>query len=76
MKIAVLSRNPNLYSTRRLKEAIEAKGHEAQIIDHLKCDIVMDDEGPLNFLSRQIVERYQCHHSKNRCISYFFMELR
>ncbi len=49
MKIAVLSRNPNLYSTRRLKEAIEAKGHEAQIIDHLKCDIVMDDEGPSIF---------------------------
>lgn len=49
MKIAVLSRNPNLYSTKRLKEAIEAKGHEAQIIDHLKCDIVMDDEGPSIF---------------------------
>lgn len=49
MKIAVLSRNPKLYSTRRLVEAIEQKGHEALVIDHLKCDIVMDDEGPAIF---------------------------
>ncbi|MEO9474824.1 MAG: 30S ribosomal protein S6--L-glutamate ligase [Cyclobacteriaceae bacterium] len=46
MKIAVLSRNPNLYSTKRLIEAIEAKGHEAEVIDHLKCDILMDEDGP------------------------------
>lgn len=46
MKIVVLSRNPNLYSTRRLVEAIRQRGHEAQVVDHLKCDIVMDDEGP------------------------------
>ncbi|MEP2025534.1 MAG: 30S ribosomal protein S6--L-glutamate ligase [Reichenbachiella sp.] len=46
MKIAVLSRNPNLYSTKRLLEAIEQRGHEALIIDHLKCDIIIDDDGP------------------------------
>lgn len=46
MKIAVLSRNPKLYSTSRLMEAITAKGHEAVVIDHMKCDIIMDDEGP------------------------------
>ncbi|MEM9829539.1 MAG: 30S ribosomal protein S6--L-glutamate ligase [Bacteroidota bacterium] len=46
MKIAVLSRNPKLYSTKRLVEAIEQKGHEALVVDHLKCDIVMDDKGP------------------------------
>ncbi|MEP0368348.1 MAG: 30S ribosomal protein S6--L-glutamate ligase [Cyclobacteriaceae bacterium] len=46
MKIAVLSRNPNLYSTKRLIEAIQAKGHEAEVIDHLKCDILMDENGP------------------------------
>lgn len=46
MKIAVLSRNPNLYSTRRLLEAIKQRGHEGLIIDHLKCDIIIDDDGP------------------------------
>jgi ribosomal protein S6--L-glutamate ligase len=37
MRIAVLSRNANLYSTRRLKEEGEAQGHEMHIIDPLKC---------------------------------------
>lgn len=46
MKIAVLSRNAKLYSTRRLVEAITDKGHEALVVDHLKCDIVMDENGP------------------------------
>lgn len=37
MKIAILSRGPNLYSTRRLKEAGQALGHEVDIIDTLHC---------------------------------------
>jgi ribosomal protein S6--L-glutamate ligase len=37
MKIAILSRNPNLYSTRRLKEAGEARGHQVDVIDTLHC---------------------------------------
>ncbi len=37
MKIAILSRNVNLYSTRRLHEAALARGHDAQIIDYLHC---------------------------------------
>jgi ribosomal protein S6--L-glutamate ligase len=46
MKIAVLSRNTKLYSTRRLVEAVRQRGHEGVVIDHLSCDILMDDEGP------------------------------
>lgn len=37
MKIAILSRNPRLYSTKRLKEACETRGHEVDIIDTLQC---------------------------------------
>ncbi len=37
MKIALLSRNPKLYSTSRLVEAAIEKGHEVQVIDILKC---------------------------------------
>ena len=37
MKIAILSRNKSLYSTRRLVEAAEARGHEARVIDVLRC---------------------------------------
>ena len=49
MKIAVLSRNKRLYSTKRLIEAIEKKGHQGIVLDHLKCDILMEDEGPSIF---------------------------
>lgn len=46
MKLAILSRDSKLYSTRRLVEAAQARGHEVVVIDHLKCDLVMDEEGP------------------------------
>jgi ribosomal protein S6--L-glutamate ligase len=36
MKIAMLARNPNLYSHKRLVETAEERGHELQIIDTLK----------------------------------------
>lgn len=37
MKIAILSRGPGLYSTRRLVEAAEQHGHEAKVINPLRC---------------------------------------
>src|SRR3546814_12399508 len=37
MKIAVLSRNPRLYSTRRLVEAGQQRGHEVVVIDTLRA---------------------------------------
>lgn len=46
MHIVVLSRNARLYSTSRLVEAIEEAGHEATVLDHLKCDIVSERDNP------------------------------
>ncbi|ELS00860.1 alpha-L-glutamate ligase, RimK family [Xenococcus sp. PCC 7305] len=37
MKIAILSQDATLYSTRRLREAGEAQGHNIQVIDYLRC---------------------------------------
>jgi ribosomal protein S6--L-glutamate ligase len=37
MKIAILSRDPKLYSTRRLVEAARQRGHEVRVIDVLRC---------------------------------------
>lgn len=37
MKIAILSRNPKLYSTRRLVESATARGHEPLVINVLRC---------------------------------------
>lgn len=46
MKIGVLSRNEDLYSTSRLVEAAIERGHEVQVIDHLKCNIEIEQSGP------------------------------
>ncbi len=48
MKIAILSRNPKLYSTKRLVEACENRGHKAKVIDILKCYIdIASDSGAI-----------------------------
>lgn len=46
MKIALLSRNRNLYSTRRLIEAGEKRGHEMILLDHMKCVLVIEQGRP------------------------------
>lgn len=46
MKIAILSRNPKLYSTSRLVEAAEQLGHEAIVLDHLKCSLIGEHKNP------------------------------
>jgi ribosomal protein S6--L-glutamate ligase len=46
MKMVILSRNPRLYSTERIREAGEKRGHEMLIIDHTKCDIVIEKNKP------------------------------
>lgn len=46
MKIALLSRNRNLYSTRRLIEAGEKRGHEVLLLDHMKCVLVIEQGRP------------------------------
>ncbi|MDW5378182.1 30S ribosomal protein S6--L-glutamate ligase [Halomonas sp. HP20-15] len=37
MHIALLSRNRNLYSTRRLVEAGQSRGHSVRVVDTLRC---------------------------------------
>lgn len=37
MKIAILSRNSSLYSTKRLREAAIQRGHEVVVVDYLRC---------------------------------------
>ena len=47
MQIGILSRNPTLYSTKRLVEAATARGHEALVLDHLKFFIGIESQGPM-----------------------------
>jgi len=50
MKVYILSRGPNLYSTRRLVEAAEARGWDVRVIDYIKCSIeIMKGELKINY---------------------------
>ncbi len=49
MKIAILSRNSKLYSTRRLVEAGQQRGHEVQVVDALKCYMDITSDHPAIF---------------------------
>ena len=48
MNIVILSRNKNLYSTRRLVEEAEDRGHDVQVIDPLNCDLIIETHDFLN----------------------------
>lgn len=47
MNIAILSRDPKLYSTQRLKQAGEERGHRVEIIDHMKCVLYIEKKSPV-----------------------------
>lgn len=56
MKIVILSRGPQLYSTKRLVEAGEQLGHEMLIVDHLKCNIEIEKKNPKVFYNHEYLE--------------------
>jgi ribosomal protein S6--L-glutamate ligase len=58
MKIGILSRDANLYSTRRLVEACRKNNHEVHVIDHLKCNIIIEKEEPQVFYVDHFLEGY------------------
>jgi len=46
MNIGVLSRGPKLYSTMRLIEAAKKRGHDAEVINYLKCYVNITSHKP------------------------------
>ena len=58
MKVAILSRNKKLYSTRRLIEAAEARGHETRVIDTLKCTMDITSAKPAVWYKGETLEDY------------------
>ncbi|MCB1116879.1 MAG: 30S ribosomal protein S6--L-glutamate ligase [Chlamydiia bacterium] len=44
LKIGILSRNTDLYSTKRLKEAALDRGHEVEVVDYLSCYMTINSE--------------------------------
>lgn len=58
MKIAVLSRNANLYSTRRLVEAARERGHEVRVIDTLRAYMNIASHKPAIHYKGQVLEGF------------------
>ncbi len=58
MKIAVLSRNPRLYSTKRFVEAGEKLGHQVDVIDTMHCYIAVTSSRPQVRYKGKALPRY------------------
>lgn len=47
MNIAILSKGPGNYSTKRLKEEALSRGHEVRIVDYSKCYATIEKNNPI-----------------------------
>lgn len=53
MKIGILSSNPSLYSTKRLVEAAEKRGHEVRVVNYLRCYMSITSHKPQVWLANE-----------------------
>ncbi len=58
MKIAILSRNAELYSTKRLVAAASAAGHEVRVIDPLMCYMNINRSNSSIHYKGEVLERF------------------
>jgi len=58
MKLAILSCSPHAYSTRRLKEAAEQRGHKAKVLNTLKFAIDLDRGNPDLYFRQRPLSTY------------------
>ena len=56
MNLKILSRNPHLYSTSRLVEVGLKRGHSVEVIDPLKCDLIIEKKKPTVFYKGRTLE--------------------
>ncbi len=58
MKIAILSRSPRSYSTRRLRQAAIHRGHKVRVLDTLSFSIHVKQEQPDLFFRSKPIENF------------------
>ena len=58
MKIAMLARNADLFSHRRLVEAAEARGHEIEILNTLRCSMNITSHRPTVLYNGQALKGF------------------
>lgn len=57
MIIGILSRSEKIYSTRRLVEAVRERGHEARVIDPLRCYMNINSKKPeIHYKQGEVLE--------------------
>jgi len=56
MNIAILSRNPSLYSTASLVRAGRRRHHYVRVLDHMQCDICIETSKPQVYYQGQLVK--------------------
>lgn len=59
MKVAILSSNPKLYSTRRLKEACAKRGHQVRVLETLSFSIVVEERNPTLYYRGKVVSGWE-----------------
>ncbi len=57
MKIAILSKGPGNYSTKRLKEEAVARGHEVRVVNYAQCYMSVERNNPVvSYHGEEIVD--------------------
>ncbi len=58
MKLAILSKEPNNYSTKRLVEACKKRGHSVKVLNTLKFAIDLEEENPDLYFKQKRLTHY------------------
>ncbi|MFW6359650.1 MAG: 30S ribosomal protein S6--L-glutamate ligase [Chroococcales cyanobacterium] len=58
MKIAILSQDASLYSTKRLKEAGEQRGHQMRVVNYLRCYMNLTSHRPKVMYQGKLLEDF------------------
>jgi len=58
MKIAILSKGPGNYSTKRLKEEAEKRGHQVDVINYVQCEARIEKNNPVVIYNGEILKGY------------------
>ena len=53
MKLAILSKEPNNYSTKRLVEAAKKRGHDVSVLNTLKFALDLEEQSPELFYNQE-----------------------
>lgn len=56
MNIVILSKGPGNYSTLRLKEEAEARGHNVRVVNHSKCYMTIEKSNPVVYYEGEVLK--------------------